>query len=366
MGLLDASRYNTETSGSRGGSARAPDVCSGREASHPSRPLGMIRLVTKPAERGAATIIDVARVARVSTTTVSRTFREPLAVGEKTRARVLEAAAVLHYYPNQTAATLASSRSRLVGFLAPGIENPFYYDLYVALSSLVQKRGHEVLLQTNGYESRRLHESLRHMIGRRAAGVVLPGGSVPDPLLTEMQEMCIAMASVPQLEYDAGIECLLRYLGDLGHRSLGIVEHRTSLADERIAALHRALLRFPGFDFCRACAPDSLDGGRLGCREILAQHPEVTALLCTHDIMAVGALRELRDQGHRVPDDFSVVGIDNIALARFCAPTITTIDVPREPLAAALCASLFDKTATASIDCTLLVRESTGQVRSAR
>jgi LacI family transcriptional regulator len=311
-----------------------------------------------------ATINDVARLARVSSATVSRALRKSVAVAEPTRTRVLEAAAELHYHPNQMASTLASSRSSTIGLLVPGIENPFYYDMYSAISRLVQRRGYELLLKTTSFDNARLIEALHQMIEITAAGVIVLGAAMPEALVARLKDRGILMAAAPEIELSTACECLLQYLADLGHRRLGFVQHQTPFAEDRIFVLGSMLQRFPQLRITMASGADTLDGGRLACRKLLTQTPDITALVCSHDIMAVGALRELHDRSYRVPDDISIAGVDNIALARFCAPALTTIDVPRGRIASALCSYLFGKPAAASVDCALIVRRSTAAART--
>ena len=321
---------------------------------HSTAPAG-----AKMLDHRVATIKDVARLARVCITTVSRTFREPALVGEKTRARVLAAAASLHYHPNRTAAALASNRSGMIGLLLPGIENPFYYDIYAGVADVVQKRGYELLLKTTSFKSKRLLEAFHQIMSRRPAGVIVMGGSIPDSLLSQAMGMGIALATAPEIEYGTAVRSLLQYLSDLGHRKLGIVEHRTDFWDARISVLDDALTGFPQFEFRKVFDSDTLEGGRRACRELLADSPGMTALVCTHDIMALGAIRELHDRGYTVPADLSIAAMDNIKLGKFCVPPLTTIDFAPGTIAQILCASVFGEPQLPSIDCTLIVRNST-------
>jgi len=305
-----------------------------------------------------ASFYDVARDARVSIATVSRVFREPDVVRATTRARVLEAATLLRYHPNLIAASLASNRSSVVGLILPNVENPFYCGIYAAVARIAQQQGRELFLKTTCFESERMATVVRQMIERRAASVMLWGGSFKEPLLSELKDEQIRTAAAPKVEYARAIQSLLQYLSDLGHRRVGIVEHRTTLEDSRLSAMRKAMRRFPQLKFRTTVNSDTLAGGQLGCRELLAAG-DLTALVCTHDITAVGALREAREQGLRVPQDLSIAGFDNIALANFCTPLLTTINVEAGSIAAAMWASCSGEGKPQSIDCSLIVRDST-------
>jgi LacI family transcriptional regulator len=308
----------------------------------------------------APTIDDVARLAGVSNATVSRTLRQPDIVREATRSRVLDAVAQLHYQPNQVAAALAMDRSSTVGILIPNIENPYYYRAYASVLSLAQARGCEVLLKTTGRREEGLRTAICELIEARVCGVAAPGDSIPDEFTAELKERQIAVSSAPAIDYDGGIDRLLRYLADLGHRRIGVVEHHSELKDERIRALRRATRRRPEMSFRTIATDDTLEGGAGGCRQILSDDCGCSAIVCTHDIMAIGALRAARDGGLRVPGDLSIAGIDNIAVSDYCWPALTTVAVSPVSIAAAVCASLFGEGCHAPIPCGLVLRDSTG------
>jgi DNA-binding LacI/PurR family transcriptional regulator len=125
----------------------------------------------------------------------------------------------------------------------------------------------------------------------------------------------------------------------------------------------------PHLEVRRAGDADSLEGGRLGAREILGSSFEPTAIMCVNDLMAIGVLRELRDQGLRVPEDISVTGFDNIRWSEFCFPRLTTIHIPREQIGKMSVEALLNNAVIARagrdimIDPEFLVRESTGPAR---
>ena len=137
------------------------------------------------------------------------------------------------------------------------------------------------------------------------------------------------------MNYRKGIESLVGYLHNLGHRRIGFVGHHDALdpISERAQTLMELASKYsPHLEVRRAGDADSLEGGRLGAREILRSGFEPTAIMCVNDLMAIGVLRELRDQGFRVPEDISVTGFDNIRWSEFCFPRLTTIHIPREQI----------------------------------
>jgi DNA-binding LacI/PurR family transcriptional regulator len=156
----------------------------------------------------------------------------------------------------------------------------------------------------------------------------------------------------------------------VGHRKLGFVGHHALLGpiNERAKAVIDAAARYPNMEVRTVADSDSLNGGRLATRTLLSSGETPTAIVCVNDIMAVGALRELRERGIRVPQEVSVTGFDNIKLSEFCYPALTTVHIPRERIGKLVCESLLAKSDGGTtdhemvIDPEFVVRDSTGSV----
>jgi DNA-binding LacI/PurR family transcriptional regulator len=134
---------------------------------------------------------------------------------------------------------------------------------------------------------------------------------------------------------------------------------------ERETVVLDSVARYPELQVQTAADSDNFEGGRRAARVLLAAHPRLTALVCVNDVMAVGALRELRDAGIRVPQDISVTGFDNIKLAQFCYPALTSVDIPRHEIGNIICDSLISRSTAISehemvIDPELVLRDSSG------
>ena len=135
--------------------------------------------------------------------------------------------------------------------------------------------------------------------------------------------------------------------------------------NERVNVLLESVARFPDVEVQTAADTDSLEGGRRATRTLLSATPSLTAIVCVNDFMAVGAMREIRERGLRIPEDMSVTGFDNIRLAQFCYPALTSVHIPREQIGQIICDSLLPNESALSehdirIDPELLVRASTG------
>jgi LacI family transcriptional regulator len=325
---------------------------------------------------------QVARRARVSTATVSRVINNVGLVKPTTRARVLKAVEALKYSPNLHARSLAGGKSRSIGVLVSNIENPFFLDIYKAVEGGSRRAGYELIMANTDYSTERLVTSVRLMIGRRVAGLAAIVSEIDVDLIEELNGNRIPVvfydvgAPRPNItnirvNYRRGMETLVSYLYSLGHRRVGFVGHHESLGpiNERAKVLLDAAKRYEGLRVETATDADSLEGGRRAVRSLLASSLRPTAIVCVNDLMAVGALRGVREQGLRVPGDVSVTGFDNVNLAQFCDPALTTVHIPRDLIGRTICECLMDRDRTRLeheffIDPELVLRDSTGPAAS--
>jgi DNA-binding LacI/PurR family transcriptional regulator len=324
----------------------------------------------------------VAKRAGVSTATVSRVLNNANVVRSKTRARVLKVIEELRYHPNLHARTLAGGKSKTIGVIVSNIENPFFFDVYQTVESDAHARGYEVVVANTNYRSEQLVSSIRLMIGRRVAGLAVIVSEMDPALIDELTESVMPVVfydvGTPKrnitnirVNYRRGIEKVIEYLHSVGHRKLGFVGHHSLLGpiNERMKAVLDTVAKYAtGVEVQTSADADTLEGGRQATRALLSTGYEPTAIICVNDIMAVGALRELRERGLRVPQDVSVTGFDNIKLSEFCYPALTTVHIPRERIGHIVCECLIPKDDKRNIDREIVidpefvVRESTGPV----
>lgn len=326
-------------------------------------------------------LADVAKRAKVSTATVSRVLNEVGAVKNSTRTRVLKAVEELKYYPNIHARTLAGGKSRTLGMIVSNLENPFFLDIFRALESDAHANGYEVLVANTDYRSARLVASVRLMLGRRLAGLAVIVSEMEPSLLRELGESKIPIVFYDvgtakrnitniRVNYRKGMQKIVEYLHDLRHRRMAFVGHHTTLEplNDRRASFLETIERFsPQVQYMMVADADSPSGGREAARWVLKSGFQPTAILCVNDLMAVGVLRELHNQGLKVPGDVSVTGFDNIGLSEFVFPALTTAHIPREKIGHLVFESLvpgpLEPRTTGReivIEPELVVRESTG------
>ncbi len=327
----------------------------------------------------------VAKRAGVSTATVSRVLNDLKVVKNSTRARVLRVAEELKYHPNLHARSLARGKSRTLGILVSNMENPFFFDIFRALESAAHSRGYEVVVANTDYRSEQLVSSARLMIGWRVAGLAAIVSEMDADLMQVLTDTRIPVVfydvGTPRknitnvrVGYRKGMKKIVEYLYSLGHTRMAFVGHHSTLgpiSERRRTFLESVARCSPGAETHIVAGTDALEGGRQAARELLSLGFHPTSILCVNDFMAVGVLRELRDQSVRVPEDVSVTGFDNIKLAEFCSPALTTAHIPREQIGQIIFENLVPDSKKEQltgreilIDPELVVRESTGRARN--
>jgi DNA-binding LacI/PurR family transcriptional regulator len=281
---------------------------------------------------------DVARNAGVSAQTVSRALRDSPNVKPETRRRVLAAAGQLGYRFNNAARVLASGRSQTIGLLL--LQSGGYYSrsaVTAGVEAAAGESGYAVSIATIA----RLDTGLMERSLSKLADQSVDGMVIAVPLISVTQKMEDITRDIPTVTLDGSRTASARVLGidqreagrvatqhllDLGHRQVWHV----SGPDEWIEAHQRRL----GWQECLAAAgleaPPPLEGdwspeSGYQTGQVLAVIPDVTAVFAASDEMAFGVIRALRERGRMVPDDVSIVGVDDIALAAYCSPPLTTV-----------------------------------------
>lgn len=287
---------------------------------------------------------DVARLAGVSVATVSRVINLPASVSVDLRARVEEARTQLNYIPNPAGRALASRRMSTVGAIVPTLGTAIFPQWVVALQQGLERRGFSLLLSSSEYDPATELVHLKTLLNRGIDAVVLIGSDhLPETyaLLKEQQlpALC-AFASqnaggLPCVGFDQkqASRDLADYLVRLGHREIGVISS-PMLHNDRIR------LRIEGIaDALNSVGatlepkyivevPYSLGSGRRALGDIMALSPRVTAVMCTTDLLAVGALLEAGRRGYSVPGDISITGFDDLDIAAHMQPALTTVNVP--------------------------------------
>ena len=324
----------------------------------PRRPTHLAAANGTPALSSARIDIrDVARLAGVSVATVSRTINHIPTVSTLLVARVQQAIRDLNYYPNTQARALVSGRSRLIGLLVSDITNPFFPELIKCFERAAVEQGYELLISSTNYDSE-LGHCLRRFIERNVDGVAVMTFGVEDPVLDELSHRNIPMvfvdvseASFPQdallVDYAHGMRQALDHLVALGHRDIAFL---SGPLNQHSALLRRnaflASLRQVGCSAREDLLVEGnhqLEGGMHGMATLLDLPSPPTAVLCSNDLTAIGALRTLQRRGLCIPDDMSLVGFDDIHLCEFVHPPLTTVRMSQTEIAASAIRALLNR-----------------------
>jgi DNA-binding LacI/PurR family transcriptional regulator len=301
---------------------------------------------SKSAER--VDIHAVAKRAKVSVATVSRTINHIPTVAPDYAQRVWEAIHELGYIPNTQARALVSGRSRIIGIIISDITNPFFPELIQSFEEEAVEANYEILIGSTAYDSRRMELCIDRMLQRKVDGVAVMTFGIEEPLLDRLAAQNIPLAfidiapdgagmSAIKVDYDAGIREAVLHLASLGHRRLAFIAGPKELhsAQSRKNAFLSAAAEFkikvpPAYLYD---SDHTLEGGIAGMRSFLKCSVLPTAIMCSNDMTAIGVLHAAAAAKLRIPDDISVIGFDDIHIARFTVPPLTTVRMSCQELA---------------------------------
>jgi LacI family repressor for deo operon, udp, cdd, tsx, nupC, and nupG len=290
-------------------------------------------------------IYEVARRAGVSTATVSRVLSRPNVVSAATRRKVMQAVEDMGYAPNSAAKTLRTRRSEKILVTVPDISNPFFSLILQGIQDAAQRDGYAVLLGDTQHDEKREEGYARMLQRKEADGLVFLGHRLPmaaAELARALAPRCAPIVHgceyssnlrVPSVHIDNARAAAdaLDHLYALGHRRIGIVTGplMSPLSRDRLqGATDRARERGAADDLTVARGDFSIDSGAAAAEALLAWNEPPTALFCFNDMMAIGAIASARARGLRVPHDLSVIGFDDIRVAAFMDPPLTTVAQP--------------------------------------
>jgi DNA-binding LacI/PurR family transcriptional regulator len=325
------------------------------------------------------TLEDVARRAKVSTATVSRVLNNVGQVKDTTVERVMQAVEDLKYYPNLNARMLAGGPNRTLGMIVSNLENPFFLDIFRTLEADAHRRGYDVLVANTDYRPQQLVSSVKMMLGRGVSGLAVVVSENKPSLIRELSgsnlpvvfyDVGAAKANITNIkvDYRMGMQRIVEYLYGLGHRRMAFIGHHTTLeplGDRKATFLEVAAEYAPRLKVMTVASADGPFGGQNGAREILTSGFRPTAVVCVNDFMALGVLREMHERRIKVPEEVSVTGFDDIGLAEYVSPALTTAHIPREEIGHLIGEALIPgphgrrEGKEIRIETTLVVREST-------
>lgn len=293
-----------------------------------------------------ATMKDIARLAKVSTSTVSHVINGSRFVSEEIREKVMRVVAELNYTPSAVARSLKVKETKTIGLLVTATNNPFFAEVMAGVEQYCQQHQYNLIIATTGGDTKRLQQNLQTLLHKQVDGLLLMCG---DSRFNADTDMVISVPLVimdwwfTELNADKILEnselggyLATKTLIEAGHKNIGIITGnlKKSVAKNRLEGYKKALSEASiplnndwiiesHFDFA---------GGKIGMQKLLTTQKPPSAVFCSSDTIAVGAYQAIQQQGLRIPQDISVIGYDDIELSQYLFPPLSTISQPKAEL----------------------------------
>src|ERR1700694_4377867 len=334
-------------------------------------------------------IREIAKKARVSTATVSRTINRHPSVQPQLSKRVWRIVEELGYYPSTQARALVSGRSRIFGLIVSVITNPFFPEIVHVFEQIALEHNYEILVSSTVHDPERMKISVRRMLEHRVEGVAVMTFGMEESLLEDLKLRNVPLVFVDvgpprprvsniRIDYLHGIRQAVQHLAALRHEKIAFITGplRLKSAVARKQAFLRSMQEI-GLESDPALIVEgnhTMEGGMAAFTQLLAGPVRPTAVLCSNDMTAIGVMRRSHDAGLSIPRDISVIGFDDTRLAQCVIPPLTSVQMSQPELARlafhALLAEVERETPAPNgtdylLKTNLVLRESTGLIASA-
>lgn len=324
---------------------------------------------------------EIARRAKVSTATVSRTINHVPTVSPQLAKRVWKVVDELGYFPNTQARALVSGRSRIFGLIVSEITNPFFPEIVQTFENLAVENNYEILLTSTIHDPKRMEQSVRRMIERRVDGVAILTFGMEESLLAHLRFRKVPLVFVDvgpdapgivniRINYLNGIRQAVQHLAALRHTRIAFITgpSRLKSARARIQAFATSMAEIGLGSELLVNGDHTMEGGMRALLDMLKFADRPTAVVCSNDMTAIGVMRQAYDRGIAIPSGLSIVGFDDIRLAEFVTPPLTTVQMSQKELARIAFRALMDQVERGSpsprkceyeLNTTLVMRRST-------
>jgi LacI family transcriptional regulator len=331
-------------------------------------------------------IREIALRAKVSTATVSRTLNNIPTVDPRLARRVWKVVNEVGYYPNKLASGLVSGKSRVFGLIVSEITNPFFPEIVQTFENLAVGNNYEILLTSTVHDPKRMELSVRRMIERRVDGVAILTFGMEDSLIQHLRFRKVPLVFVDvgpdlpgvsniRINYQSGIRQGVQHLAALGHRRIAFITGPLHLrsAQARRTAFEKSMEELGLTPDLIVEGDHTMEGGMRLLTQLVSSQIRPTAVICSNDMTAIGVMREAYDQGIKVPQDLSLIGFDDIRLAQFITPPLTTIRMSQTELARIAFEALISEAERAAalkgrvdheLDTNLVLRRSTARANT--
>jgi DNA-binding LacI/PurR family transcriptional regulator len=328
----------------------------------------------------------IAKLAGVSSATVSRVINGSAFVKPETAERVRRVIEELKFYPNSSATTLKHGKSSTYGLIIPDITNPFFPEFIRSFEQILVANNRDMLMSTTDFHPSRTQQSISRMLIRKVDGVALLASEIETgpiealihnrvPLVTMDRRATGPGLSDVLIDFVPGMYQAVRHLKELHHKKIAYIggSPGPTISDHRYNAFLHAMEKNGLLVRPEYIRPGNyrIPGGETAMKELLALRDLPTAVLAANDLTAIGALRAMHQHGVNAPDEISIIGFDDIELSDILYPPLTTLRLSRNELASiffkALESARIEPHAAGqqySIETSLIVRGSTSRAKS--
>jgi DNA-binding LacI/PurR family transcriptional regulator len=326
----------------------------------------------------------IAKLAGVSSATVSRVINGSTLVRPETVARVRKVIEDVKFFPNNSATTLKYGRSSTYGLIIPDITNPFFPEFIRSFESIIVGNDQEMLMATTDFQSARMQQTIRRMLVRKVDGVALLASEIETEPFEDLIHNRVPLVTMDRgavgdglsdiaINNKSGMDQALRHLKELRHKKIGYIGGSAGLtiSDHRVDAFMHAMKRVdlvPNPEFIKI-GNFRISGGITAMIELMALKDRPTAVLTANDLTAIGGMKAAMKMDISIPGDLSLIGFDDIEMADIVHPPLTTLRLPRQELAKVFFEALehlkmnpHGQGEHYNVKTSLVVRESTGPV----
>lgn len=294
------------------------------------------------------TIKDVAQAAGVSVASVSRVLNNGPKVSQKTIDKVSQVMKELHYTPNANARALVTQKSSTIGVVVPDLLDPFFSSLAHGVEQVARQNKMQLLLSTSQVSADAEMQAIELLIERRCDVMVVHSKMLADQVLIDLADKVKGLVIIDRYIKEIASRCIwldnveggkiaARHLLSLNHKSFACISSQHQIDDPHLRldgfqkqlqsvniTLDKSLIEF---------GEPTLQGGEIAAQKLLASGKSFSAIFVYNDAMAIGAISTLSDNGFNVPTDISVLGFDDVLLASYSRPKLTTLNYPIEKMA---------------------------------
>ena len=299
--------------------------------------------LVKTLAKQTVTINQVAKMAGVSTATVSRALNKPDTVSEAVKKKIERIIKKIGYIPNAGARSLMLKRTGSIGVIVPTLDNAIFAQGLEEFQRQLSQSGYQMLVASTNYDPEIENQQMRNLLLQGVEGIAMFGSSQKLELIRllrtrKLPYIHIGTLDTPLNGYAAGfdnkkaIQLGVEYLVQVGHRNFGMIAGKTENNDrarDRVDGVVELLKRNRIFLKKESIieVPYQIQDARIALKKLLQINPSISAVVCGNDVLAIGALLEAQSQGIKIPHQCSILGFDNLELSRHIQPSLSTIHI---------------------------------------